>query len=206
MDSSTEIKSKAVAPARVLSTTNQSQPASAVDTPGEGFYTSEDGASDSRDRPVPGASAIADTCSGHPNGDRAPSTARERSGSYSPYLSPQEITANAASTCVGVSEGSQSFDAQAGLSAADSGPNQAPGLGQARHNASTASTSANRVPSSNPTASHNPTVTKTSQNPTETPEFKSLAEAKKEAQKAILVTVAFKVKYQHYIDEGFDER
>ncbi|KAK0671199.1 hypothetical protein QBC41DRAFT_344868 [Cercophora samala] len=148
-----------------------SQPTSASDTPEGGFYGNEE------DEGEIGSKA---------NG----TTSRDRSASYSPFLSPRE---NSNETPTSQSQGP--------------GP----------------STSV-KPQSNNPsqTVPHAPTVgvpglqsqSSAVVDAKGTPErplnylgtFNSVPEAKKEAQKAILRLWALGVKYQTYLDEGFDEK
>ncbi|KAI1206690.1 uncharacterized protein F4807DRAFT_220487 [Annulohypoxylon truncatum] len=125
---------------------------------------------------------------------------RERSGSYSPYLSPREIQRRA-SVSKPISYGSKQT------------PNTQPPL--------------QSLPGINMPSSEQPTTGATLPNGTSysgsvtnghsathsTPtggsllySFQSVAEAKKKAQEAILGLWSFKVRYQDYIEEGFDEK
>ncbi|KAL2261573.1 hypothetical protein VTK26DRAFT_3859 [Humicola hyalothermophila] len=150
--------------AKSLPVADQSQTASAADTPEGGFYgTDED------------------------DKEKGPGVAegRERSASYSPFLSPREIQSGVP-TPQPVTD--KRDDTQTRTSPASQPPPE---------------------PTSQPPVANGPT-----QPDVRKPEapidflssFKSLQEARKEAQKAILRLWPLGVKYQNYIDEGFDEK
>ncbi|KAK3371878.1 hypothetical protein B0H63DRAFT_526754 [Podospora didyma] len=116
--------------------------------------------------------------------------AHERSGSYSPFPTPREVQ-------TGASTPQQSADhAHLRQKPAPTGTAEpravVPGLQYTPQQ--TASGSGSARPSS-ASASAEPTLP-----------FKSLIEAKKEAQKAVLKLCSLGVKYHHYIEEGIDEK
>ncbi|OIW30861.1 hypothetical protein CONLIGDRAFT_293095 [Coniochaeta ligniaria NRRL 30616] len=208
MDSSAKSKDTTVAP-NVPSIPNESQPTSAVDTPSGGFYTNEDD-SDSRNQPLDSTGAKVDGHVHNLDERQEPTAARERSGSYSPYLSPREIQDASTPNTSGLStQGHQKANGQVGPSALNgSGNGQVPGLGQPANSAPDTSNTSNAVAATKSATSQNPTTNgnnSDNQHPY-MPGTKALAEAKKEAQKAILRLWPLGVKYQHYIDEGFDEK
>lgn len=199
VDSSARSKDTTVAPA-VPTVPHESQPASTVDTPCGGFYTNDEGDSDGRNDSVTATGAGASAHTNNLSGVQEPTTARERSGSYSPYLSPREIqlggTPNTASQST---QGFQKAHINPGRPAANgTGHAVVPGLGQPTNNAPNASTRSHGATNGNSATPNN--------NRTSMPEFKSLAEARKEAQKAILKLWPFGVRGEHYIDEGIDEK
>ncbi|KAI0112920.1 hypothetical protein F4814DRAFT_327286 [Daldinia grandis] len=112
---------------------------------------------------------------------------RERSGSYSPYLSPREIQRRV----------SVSKPASHGIKQASSTQNPVQSL-----------------PGINMTHLQQPSVKSTLANGTASNQtqdavirpFRSVAEAKKKAQEAILGLWPLKVRYQDYIEEGLDEK
>ncbi|KAI2634747.1 hypothetical protein GGS26DRAFT_522964 [Hypomontagnella submonticulosa] len=111
---------------------------------------------------------------------------RERSGSYSPYLSPREIQRKMSVSKPPAHLAKQSTDTARAVQTL-------PGI-----NMSSAQQLSADAPMSNGTSS---VPTKHLASP-----FHSVAEAKKKAQEAILGLWPLKVRYQDYIDEGFDER
>ncbi|KAI1101508.1 hypothetical protein F4804DRAFT_315728 [Jackrogersella minutella] len=122
---------------------------------------------------------------------------RERSGSYSPYLSPREIQRK-----MSVSKPS-SYGTKQGP---DTRPSQSlPGINPSlvQQPTATAPLSNGTYPSTI-TNGHSitPIAAKDSTAPSQ---FQSVAEAKKKAQEAILGLWPLKVRYQHYIEEGFDK-
>ncbi|KAK4239736.1 protein red1 [Achaetomium macrosporum] len=145
-----------------------SQPTSAADTPEGNFYATDedDGGKDSNAH-----------------------EGRERSASYSPFLSPREIESEIPTPPPAADKESHPGPTRAEVKV----PNTAvPGLQHATHPpTSTGSTQPPMPTSCTPKASSG--------------SFKSVQEAKKEAQKAILRLWPLGVKYQNYIDEGFDE-
>lgn len=218
VDSSAKSKDTIVAP-NVPSLPNESQPTSAVDTPSGGFYTNDGEDPVSRNRSSDETGAQVDSRASNTNGRPEPTAARERSGSYSPYLSPREISGASTPGNLGrSSQHLQKVNAQVGSPAMNgTGNGQVPGLGQSANNAPdasntlTTSNTSNGMPATKPVASQNQAainVNNDNDNDKSSfmPGFKSLAEAKKEAQKAILRLWPLGVKYQHYIDEGFDEK
>ncbi|GAB1311604.1 Putative zinc-finger domain-containing protein [Madurella fahalii] len=156
---------------------HQSQPTSAADTPDGGFYGSDE-----------------DEGEGASKGNEG----RERSASYSPFLSPREIQSEIPTPQPTAGKGDDPKVQPVPAPAATDAPNAAvPGLQLTGD-----------PPAKLPTSEDLP------QPGTSAPEsskdflgsFKSLQEAKKEAQKAILRLWPLGVKYQNYIDEGFDEK
>ncbi|KAI0848157.1 hypothetical protein F5Y00DRAFT_270383 [Daldinia vernicosa] len=123
-----------------------------------------------------------------PDGDWEPSyQERERSGSYSPYLSPREIQRRV----------SVSKPASHGIKQAPNIQNPVqslPGINM---------THLQQPPVKTPLA--NGTAPNQTQDATTRP-FRSVAEAKKKAQEAILGLWPLKVRYQDYIEEGLDEK
>ncbi|KAI8957709.1 hypothetical protein F5Y11DRAFT_338493 [Daldinia sp. FL1419] len=123
-----------------------------------------------------------------PGGDWEPSyQERERSGSYSPYLSPREIQRRV----------SVSKPMPHGLKQAPSThlAQPLPGL--------------NMTHPQQPSAAEIPLTNGTHSNPlqsTAIKQFRTVAEAKKKAQEAILGLMPLKVRYQDYIEEGFNEK
>ena len=113
---------------------------------------------------------------------------RERSGSYSPYLSPREIHLEDE-----VTDGAEPID----LLGRDPEDNTEDSItsGNARRAAVTKSLPQSQARPTKP----NPVV------PHASP-AKTIDEAKKEAQKSILGLVSYGVRYQTYLDEGFDEK
>ncbi|KAI0384508.1 hypothetical protein F5Y04DRAFT_248485 [Hypomontagnella monticulosa] len=111
---------------------------------------------------------------------------RERSGSYSPYLSPREIQRKMSVTKPPVHLTKQSTETAHMVQSL-------PGI---------------NMPSAQPLPANAPLLNGTSSALAEDPAntFRSIAEAKKKAQEAILGLWPLKVRYQDYIDEGFDEK
>lgn len=184
-------KDKAVA-APIAPAADQSQPGSTVDTPNAGFYTDEDASTKSR----PGAGKA-------PNGQGQ--SARERSGSYSPYLSPREIQGDDTPKDTARSpkmQPSRNTGGLPGFHIQKSTQVRVPGIGE---QLKTASNESNGSAAAKSTLSPNQTANGDNL-AAAAPSFQSLAEAKKEAQKAILRLWPMGVKFQHYIDEGIDEK
>ncbi|KAL8387145.1 hypothetical protein RB595_010123 [Gaeumannomyces hyphopodioides] len=122
--------------------------------------------------------------------NRGGTPGRERSGSYSPYLSPREIDIE-----TGTSH--ETSDAEAGR--AQQPCSSQPGALPAKQ-------ATNGVHASENSSSLHPTAATASDAPsTSALAFRSADEAKKEAQKSILRLLPLGVKFQNYIDEGFDE-
>ncbi|KAK3310965.1 uncharacterized protein B0T15DRAFT_57425 [Chaetomium strumarium] len=114
---------------------------------------------------------------------------REQSASYSPFLSPREIESEIPTPPHVADKESHSSVTRTEVKVPDPG---VPGLQHAIH-----------PPTSNgPTQSTMPTSRASKDSSSS---FKSVQEAKKEAQKAILRLWPLGIKYQNYIDEGFDE-
>jgi len=161
---------------------NVSQPESAADTPEAGFY-----GNDEDDEGENGEKGKGDV-----------PFARERSGSYSPFLSPTEIQNDNSTPQSGIQAGKSASQVDASLRPANSSDKRVvvPGLqyGSQTHLSAT------------PQSTHEASDAFAPQPPTNAlGQFRSLQEAKKEAQKAILQLRAHGVKFQHYLDEGFDE-
>lgn len=118
---------------------------------------------------------------------------RERSASYSPFLSPREIQSGIPTPQPGAEKGARRDPRQQVVDT----PNPAvPGL-----------QTTNRTPAATFTrSSAGQGQGSASESKDSLGSFKSLQEAKKEAQKAILRLWPLGVKYQNYIDEGFDEK
>ncbi|KAK4659972.1 hypothetical protein QC762_115040 [Podospora pseudocomata] len=148
-----------------------SQPTSASDTPEGGFYGNDEDEGET--------------------GSKANGTAsRDRSASYSPFLSPRE-------------------------SSNETPASQSQGAGpcnvvkpQSNNPSETVPPVTNvGLPGLQPQSSTVPNANGTPESPANYLDtFKSVPEAKKEAQKAILRLWALGVKYQTYLDEGFDEK
>lgn len=126
---------------------------------------------------------------------------RERSGSYSPYLSPREIQRRA-SVSKPVSFGSkQILNAQPSLQSLPGigmPPSEQPAITNTLSNGATdprSITNGHAVPHSGSAG-----------DATLSDSFQSVTEAKKKAQEAILGLWPLKVRYQDYIEEGFDEK
>ncbi|KAK0655567.1 hypothetical protein B0T16DRAFT_14252 [Cercophora newfieldiana] len=175
------------------------QPASPVDTPEAGFYGNDDD-----DGAIPAVKDGPDTADG-----------RERTGSYSPFLSPDEIrTENTTPQAVAGSGDNPSSPflapSQSAMLKAASDPQSAslrkdgeertravPGLQYAprQHVDQTA----RQEQAKDGVSNSRPSLATYDR-------FTSLQEAKKEAQKAILRLWPLGVKFQHYIEEGFDHK
>ncbi|KAL2145552.1 hypothetical protein VTI28DRAFT_6944 [Corynascus sepedonium] len=150
-----------------------SQPASAADTPDGGFYGTDedDGGKDARGN-----------------------EGRERSASYSPFLSPREVQSEIPTPQAAMDKEAQSTPAEPVVETQSlASPNRQVST-QAPPAASTSNGSSN-IGGSAVQSQGDPFSS-----------FKSLQEAKKEAQKAILRLWPLGVKYQNYIEEGFDEK
>ncbi|KAK4447483.1 protein red1 [Podospora aff. communis PSN243] len=182
-----------------LPTADPSQPTSAVATPEAGFYGNDDD-----EGPT---SAVKDGV--------ATVDGRERSGSYSPFLSPREIRTENTTPQGAAGNGD-------GPSSPFVAPNQSAMLKAATHSqpAGQRKNSDERgqtLPGLYFTSQQHSTPAAERQQPKEgAPKSQasapkpatltSLQEMKKEAQKAILRLWPLGVKFQHYIDEGFDEK
>lgn len=112
---------------------------------------------------------------------------RERSASYSPFLSPRELQSDVPTPQPVADKETRPSPSKPALPGAQL-PNRPPVAGSVG-NASVQFAGTNARQQKDATGS-----------------FKSLQEAKKEAQKAILRLWPLGVKYQNYIDEGFDEK
>src|SRR3569833_1200610 len=126
--------------------------------------------------------AVADRGSAPGDRQKPRAAGRERSGSYSPYLSPREIHHEDASSEEPMME-DVVLEHELGVG---------PGEGQQPMNGSS-------VQITSQGQSHESLDQATAP-------FRSLDEAKKEAQKSILRLIPYGVKYQTYIEEGFDEK
>lgn len=129
----------------------------------------------------------------YPEDNRQPAAPqRERSGSYSPYLSPSELQRKASVTQATIKDSKSAHSIARPNSRLPRKPDQAPPKGNqlrsrpASHNKAPTSTGA--MDTSNCNSS-----------------LQSIPEAKKKAQEAILGLWPLKIRYQNYIDEGFDE-
>lgn len=140
---------------------------------------------------------------------------RERSASYSPFLSPRENQTEipAPQPAAGKGDDHRRVSANVGGSLtfqSDLGPQSNPVSSQT--NAAKPAVPGLHLtggPAANESKSEDSSRlgTSTRQSPKQSfGPFKSLQEAKKEAQKAILRLWPLGVKYQNYIDEGFDEQ
>ncbi|KAI1453983.1 hypothetical protein F4805DRAFT_341202 [Annulohypoxylon moriforme] len=123
---------------------------------------------------------------------------RERSGSYSPYLSPREIQRRAS-----VSK------------PIPYGPKQTPNIQPSPQSLPGINMSASDQPKADATLPNGTSYPQSTANghdaspsgePSFNHSFQSVAEAKKKAQEAILGLWPLKVRYQDYIEEGFDEK
>ncbi|KAH6854859.1 hypothetical protein B0I37DRAFT_41340 [Chaetomium sp. MPI-CAGE-AT-0009] len=150
-----------------------SQPASAADTPDGGFYGSDDDGGDKE-----------------PKGNDG----RERSASYSPFLSPREIQSEIPTPQPAADKKAQPNSAQP---VAGAQKPAVPGLELATQAPITSSSNGDSTQIGDPSP-------RLQTDPLSA--FTSLQEAKKEAQKAILRLWPLGVKYQNYLDEGFDEK
>ncbi|KAK3336059.1 hypothetical protein B0T19DRAFT_395857 [Cercophora scortea] len=153
---------------------NQSIPASAAETPDAAFYGIDDDEGEASTRDKSEVAAV-----------------RERSGSYSPFLSPREIQNENPTPAVNAKVSKNP------VGTLQANHSQAVPIVPGLKYTSQQSSNPSRDQPSDPV----------SQQPTQkiTP-FKSLMEAKKDAQKAILYLWPMGVKYQTYLDEGFDEK
>ncbi|KAK7962524.1 uncharacterized protein PG986_003349 [Apiospora aurea] len=113
---------------------------------------------------------------------------RDRSGSYSPYLSPREVQKEAPT-----------------MSRAPPRTERTISIPEPVHSAATQNTSSIQKPVDLGTTSGPVSNLVQSQSTSNTP-YKSVAEAKMKAQQAILGLWPLKVRYQNYIDEGVDPK
>ncbi|KAK3949900.1 hypothetical protein QBC32DRAFT_363868 [Pseudoneurospora amorphoporcata] len=160
----------------------ESQPTSAVDTPDANFY-----GNDEDEGEIPAK----DDQSG------VPASARERSGSYSPFLSPRELQSGIPTP----QNGDRSIQAPQAVpdrtkatGIANGRASLVPGLQFASSSSFGNSTSAEQA------------TPATKNTPCSSPAPKTLQTVQKEAQLAILRLLPLGVKYQHYIEEGIDEK
>ena len=173
---------------KATATGDPSQPPSAADTPDGGFYgTDEDDAGKN-------LAGVEGTRSGSCQLSQLTVAARERSASYSPFLSPREVESEIPTPPPAADPSIQTRSSQPVVDVRDPPllglrlPNQPPIV---------ASTDERRAQFG---------VSPNQSQPASSSSLKSLQEAKKEAQKAILQLRPLGVKYQNYIDEGFDEK
>ncbi|KAK3330618.1 hypothetical protein B0H66DRAFT_527964 [Apodospora peruviana] len=160
---------------------SQSHPVSTAETPDAGFYVNDDDE---------GGTSKREKASGAAN--------RERSGSYSPFLSPRDLQSNQPTPrdAVEVPEGPQTV-----ISATQANSNQPKSVVPGLHYAAQPSPNGSaHVDAPLPAGPRQVPAAKSSA------AFTSLQEAKKEAQKAILRLWPMGVKYQDYLDEGLDEK
>ncbi|KAK4041990.1 hypothetical protein C8A01DRAFT_14356 [Parachaetomium inaequale] len=141
-----------------------SQPASAADTPDGGFYGTDEDEGEKAARGNEG---------------------RERSASYSPFLSPREIQSEIPTPQAVADKGAQPVVGT-----------QKPAVPGLQPSTATSTTSGSSQTKGSTSQSQKDPLSS----------FRSLQEAKKEAQKAILRLWPLGVKYQNYLDEGFDEK
>ena len=156
---------------------------SASDADGSSLYNTRS----PRDAPTvdnTSASALAPDDEYNPEENGQPATQRDRSGSYSPYLSPSELQRKASvNNMTAPKDSTRTKHSDIPTSSFSSFASSGGDRGQPR------SPSNNRVaPVVNPNLPS-----------------KSVSEAKKKAQEAILGLWPLKIRYQHYVDEGFDE-
>ncbi|KAK4102901.1 hypothetical protein N658DRAFT_514997 [Parathielavia hyrcaniae] len=167
-------KQAAIKP-RPLSIAGTSQPASAADTPDGGFYGTDE-----------------DDCGRELRGNEG----RERSASYSPFLSPREIRSE-------IPTPQPTSEPKVGKRVR-SAPSQP--VVKTVNSSGTGPQSPNRAvadPAS--TDSAHLAGSKSQPQKDDLSSFRPLQEARKEAQKAILRLWPLGVKYQNYIEEGFDK-
>ncbi|KAK4189769.1 protein red1 [Podospora australis] len=179
-------------PKTLVSSANASQPTSAADTPDAGFYADEEDETTSKS-----------------------DQGRERSTSYSPFLSPRETQDDSPAS---KGPGIIPQDSQYRLTSSDrSEENNAGRRGKQPATRTVAGSSDETdpgtqalAPSSASAFANNDTADLSDPDPAHPKDylksFKSLTEAKKEAQKAILRLWPLGVKYPTYIEEGFDEK
>ena len=189
---------------------------SAVDTPEACFYGNDD------DEGEVGVKANVEKASG---GCEQPTTewglgltlaARERSRSYSPFLSPREIrTENTTPRALAENEDDPSSPFLAPKQYAMLKAASRSDAPSTQENGSAARPSvpglqyASKQPTDVSRNDHNIPTKETASGPQSSlsaPRVVSLQDLKKEAQKAILRLWPLGVKYQHYIDEGIDEK
>jgi hypothetical protein len=195
----------AVAPNNVPSVPVESQPTSAVDTPSGGFYSNEEEDAGSQGQPVTGGGAVAGGPASNVDTTQEPAAARERSGSYSPYLSPREIHNASIDNDDHSLQSTNGTRTKAGrVEANGRGHLKGPGLSQPANNGAQALHRPKSPTSHNHTQHNHPN--NNSPNESSASDFKSLAEARKEAQKAILKLWPHGVRSEHYITEGIDEK
>ena len=172
---------------KVTATGDPSQPPSAADTPDGGFYgTDEDDAGKN-------LAGVEGTRSSSCQLSLLTVAARERSASYSPFLSPREVESEIPTPPPAADRLIQTHSSQPVVDAP--GP---PLLGLQLPNQPPIVASTDERRAQFGVSPHQSQKASSSS-------FKSLQEAKKEAQKAILRLWPL-VKYQNYIDEGFDEK
>ncbi|KAI0395551.1 hypothetical protein F5Y17DRAFT_422741 [Xylariaceae sp. FL0594] len=130
-----------------------------------------------------------------------PYSDRERSGSYSPYLSPREVhrRMSVAKSAARNEKPNNRADASRPLHQLGSATASAPSTTALRVNGTRASSQADNNKMASPSRSQD--EPKSNGNIP----FRSAQEAKKKAQEAILGLWPLKVRYQDYIEEGFHE-
>ncbi|KAK1758720.1 protein red1 [Echria macrotheca] len=177
-------------PAKAPSTALTSQQGSRVDTPDPGFYGNDEEEGE----------VVTDD-------KRDAATTRERSGSYSPFLSPREIqTENTTpQEAAGEEDGPSSpFLASSHAPTLKTASNT---QGGAQPNPIVPGLQYSSQPAINSSRPDGLSLSASnSHNNGPSGAFSSLSEAKKEAQKSILRLWPIGVKYQNYLDEGFDEQ
>ncbi len=179
------------APLKAVQAVDASLPTSAADTPDGGFYGSdeEDGAKDTKGNEgklfVVLLAFKEERCG-------LTSTARERSASYSPFLSPRELQSEIPTPQPTTAKGAQQGPSRP---PAEKPKPTVPSLQLPK-----------RPPVPSPQLGSNSGQASSQAQKEQSALFKSIQEAKKEAQKAVLRLWPLGVKYQNYIDEGFDEQ
>ncbi|KAI1124217.1 hypothetical protein F5Y10DRAFT_250058 [Nemania abortiva] len=190
----TQIRNKATQPSNNL----DSRDGSVGDADGSSIYDPHD-PHDGRD-----AQATSNKMPGvrqeSPDDDWEPSYPdRERSGSYSPYLSPREVHRK-----ISVAK-AVSRDAKAADRVESSKPTYSTGIPLSTTSSAVSQSNGTKITSPHskkgtaptPAAQHEPRTNGLSP-------FRSPLEAKKKAQEAILGLLPLKVRFQDYIDEGVD--
>jgi hypothetical protein len=175
-----------------------SQPASAADTPDGGFYGSDEDDVGKDSRGNEGTSSGNCKVPVLSREGLMMGAVRDRSASYSPFLTPREIQSELPTP--------QHTNEPIANKGVPSGPAQPVG--------NTSNPPAPNLQPSEGAAAVKPTSTlpgnvgESASQPQSnfSGSFKSLQDAKKEAQKAILRLWPLGVKYQNYIEEGFDEK
>lgn len=179
------------APLKAVQAADQSLPASAADTPDGGFYGSdeEDGAKDTKGNE---GTVLKKLLACREESYGLTHAARERSASYSPFLSPRELQSEIPTPQPATVKGTQQGPSRPPV---DKPKPMAPGLQLPK-----------RPPVASPQLGSNSGQASSQPQKEQSSLFKSIQEAKKEAQKAVLRLWPLGVKYQNYMDEGFDEQ